>query len=145
ALLNALTFLQRPPRRGGRDPRGQEPRRVRRQSGLAEREPEVPRLRRLPRRRERHGRNADAGARDRLLEVPLRPGLARRCERSSADRAARLRKALHERLPAAPMTDARRLVPPLILVGVFLVGWELYARVSGVRPLALRAPSSRLC
>ena len=39
------------------------------------------------------------------------------------------------------MTDARRLVAPLVLVGVFLVGWELYARASGVSPFVLPPPS----
>ena len=39
------------------------------------------------------------------------------------------------------MTDARRLLPPLILIGAFLVGWELYARASGVSPFVLPPPS----
>jgi ABC-type nitrate/sulfonate/bicarbonate transport system permease component len=36
---------------------------------------------------------------------------------------------------------ARRLVPPLVLVGAFLVAWELYARGSGVSPFVLPPPS----
>jgi ABC-type nitrate/sulfonate/bicarbonate transport system permease component len=39
------------------------------------------------------------------------------------------------------VTDLRRLGPPLILVGAFLVGWELYARASGVSPFVLPPPS----
>jgi ABC-type nitrate/sulfonate/bicarbonate transport system permease component len=39
------------------------------------------------------------------------------------------------------VTDPRRIVPPLLLVGAFLVGWELYARASGVSPFVLPPPS----
>jgi ABC-type nitrate/sulfonate/bicarbonate transport system permease component len=35
----------------------------------------------------------------------------------------------------------RRLWPPLLLVGLFLVAWELYARSSGVSPFVLPPPS----
>jgi ABC-type nitrate/sulfonate/bicarbonate transport system permease component len=40
------------------------------------------------------------------------------------------------------VTDPRRIVPPLLLVGAFLVGWELYARASGVSPFVLPPPSA---
>jgi NitT/TauT family transport system permease protein len=36
---------------------------------------------------------------------------------------------------------ARRLVPPLLLVTMFLLLWELYARASGVSPFVLPPPS----
>lgn len=40
------------------------------------------------------------------------------------------------------MTDgARRVGPPLLLVAILLVAWELYARSSGVSPFVLPAPS----
>jgi len=35
----------------------------------------------------------------------------------------------------------RRLGPPLLLIAILLVGWELYARGSGVSPFVLPAPS----
>ncbi len=38
----------------------------------------------------------------------------------------------------------RRLVPPLVLVGLLLVAWEVYARTSGVSPFVLPAPSQVL-
>ena len=39
------------------------------------------------------------------------------------------------------MTGSRRLVAPLLLVGAILIGWELYARGSGVSPFVLPPPS----
>jgi ABC-type nitrate/sulfonate/bicarbonate transport system permease component len=36
---------------------------------------------------------------------------------------------------------ARRFVPPLLVVGLLLLGWELYARTSGVSRFVLPAPS----
>jgi ABC-type nitrate/sulfonate/bicarbonate transport system permease component len=39
------------------------------------------------------------------------------------------------------MTGGRRFVAPLVLVGLFLVGWELYARASGVSAFVLPPPS----
>ena len=39
------------------------------------------------------------------------------------------------------MSDARRFLPPVLLVGGFLVAWELYARLSGVSPFVLPPPS----
>ena len=39
------------------------------------------------------------------------------------------------------MSDARRFVPPLLLVGAFLAVWEVYARASGVSPFVLPPPS----
>ena len=45
-------------------------------------------------------RDADARALDRVLGVPVRAGPARRWRRQAADRAARLRAPVHERLPA---------------------------------------------
>jgi len=38
----------------------------------------------------------------------------------------------------------RRLGPPLVLVGLVLAAWELYARASGVSPFVLPAPSDVL-
>ncbi len=69
---------------------------------------------RLPRRRERQGRSPDAGAVAGLLGLPVRPGAADRRGRQAADRAARLRVAVHERLPAVTDADGRlrRLGPP---------------------------------
>ena len=39
---------------------------------------------------------------------------------------------------------SRRLGPPLILAGLLLAGWELYARSSGISPFVLPAPSQVL-
>lgn len=39
------------------------------------------------------------------------------------------------------MTATRRLGPPLLLVGAFLVAWELYARASGVSQFVLPPPT----
>jgi ABC-type nitrate/sulfonate/bicarbonate transport system permease component len=39
------------------------------------------------------------------------------------------------------VTAGRRLGPPLLLVGAFLVAWELYARASGVSPFVLPPPT----
>ena len=39
------------------------------------------------------------------------------------------------------MSTARRLWPPLLLVGLFLLAWELYARSSGISPFVLPPPS----
>jgi len=39
------------------------------------------------------------------------------------------------------LSTARRLWPPLLLVGLFLLAWELYARSSGVSPFVLPPPS----
>lgn len=41
----------------------------------------------------------------------------------------------------AAVGSRRRLGPPLLLIGLILVGWELYARRSGVSPFVLPAPS----
>ena len=39
------------------------------------------------------------------------------------------------------MTRARRFVAPVVLVGALLVGWEVYARGSGISPFVLPSPS----
>src|SRR5439155_16741555 len=63
-----------------------------------------------------------------------------------ADRAAGLRAAVHERVPAgravggAPV-DARRALPSLAVVAALLLVWEAYVDLSGVSPLVLPSPS----
>jgi ABC-type nitrate/sulfonate/bicarbonate transport system permease component len=44
----------------------------------------------------------------------------------------------------APGTRSRRLGPPLVLAGLLLLGWEAYARASGISPFVLPAPSQVL-
>jgi len=39
------------------------------------------------------------------------------------------------------MTGRERWLPPALLIAVFLVGWELYARASGISPFVLPPPS----
>src|SRR5262245_18210358 len=81
-----------------------------------------------------------------LLRLPVRPGPARRRGRQAADRAARLRLAVHERLPAVTDRPGRlgRLGPPLLLIALLLAVWEVYARSAGISPFVLPAPSQVL-
>lgn len=44
----------------------------------------------------------------------------------------------------AGVARVRRLGPPVVLVGILLAAWELYARGSGVSPFVLPAPSQVL-
>ena len=39
------------------------------------------------------------------------------------------------------MTSVQRILPGMIAVVLFIIGWELYCRISGISPLILPAPS----
>ena len=47
-------------------------------------------------------------------------------------------------MTAVPGGRSRRLGPPLALAGLLLLGWEAYARASGISPFVLPAPSQVL-
>ena len=92
-------------------------------------------------RRGRQVRPADARALAGLLGVPVRAGPPRRRRRQAADRAARLRRAVHERLPAvtvAAVTAGGRLWPPIVLVAA------VPRRLGALRP-RVRASARSCC
>ena len=70
-------------------------------------------------------------------------GLLADAERQAAGRAARLRRAVLERVPA--VTDRgdrqRRWVPPVLLVLALVALWEAYVRLAGLDPVTLPAPT----
>ena len=100
ATVQGLPVRRRQRRRGRGDPRRRRTRACSTRTRTSRRRARSSWPRRLPRRRHRRLRDADARALDRLLEVPVRPGPPRRTRRQAADGAARLRDAVHERLPA---------------------------------------------
>ena len=94
-----------------------------------------------------HGRRRtpDAGAVAGLLGLPVRPGPARRAGRQAADRPARLRRAVHERLPA--VTVGRR--PGALAAGArrssssrcSSCSGRPTSALAGLDPIVLPAPS----
>ena len=113
-------------------------------------QPGVPRRGRVSRRRDRPGvGKPDARALDGVLEVPVRPAPPDGRGREADDGRARLRPAVHERLPAV-ISDAggarrRQLGPPAFLVAALLVVLGALCPCVGrqpVRPAGARARSS---
>ncbi|HEX8024942.1 MAG TPA: hypothetical protein VF484_01935, partial [Candidatus Limnocylindrales bacterium] len=79
---------------------------------------------------------------DGLLEVPVRQGPAHRRRRQAGDDRAGLRLAVHDRVPALRSPALRRrILPSLVVIGLLIAGWQLYAGSSAATARVLPSPT----